>query len=114
MVATRNQLALRMILEVFGNGPGSHLEQAMVENKMMDVLAWLSSDDSVLKGLEFTDVNDNNNTKKLKYRDYHKILFLRALVFYKRAMVSPLRTTPPTSPGTISTSLWRHRNAFAL
>jgi spermidine synthase len=85
MVATRNQQAQRMVREVFGNGPGSSLELALVENNMMDVLAWLTCDDQQFKELEYTDASNNNNIKILKYGDYHKIRILRAMVFYKRA-----------------------------
>jgi hypothetical protein len=85
MVVTRMQQATRMVREVFGNGAGSNLELALVENNMMDVLSWLSADDSIFKELEYTDALNNNNSKQLKYGDYHKIRILRAMVFWKRA-----------------------------
>jgi hypothetical protein len=85
MVSTRMQQATRMVRDVFGNGAGSSLELALVENNMMDVLVWLSVDDSVFKELEYADASNKNNPKRLKYGDYHKIRVLRAMVFYMRA-----------------------------
>jgi hypothetical protein len=87
MTATRQQLAERLISDVFDVGIGSNLEKALVENGMMDPLSWLACDDTVFQNMEFTDAG--GVTKKLRFGDYHPIRILRAMVFHRRVHGEP-------------------------